>query len=201
MFRSVLALLMILLAAPAWAASRFGGGFHGSGFHGGGQSGGGIPATGSANQSAARGDGVHDDGFAFHRRVRRARDLFVIYDYGNCGFGFDCGVDDPGYGYGYRGGAGNAVSGSGGGYSGGGYIPDPVGAEIPPVIFPPSCWVRRAGYDPSGAYVGQVLIDLCHRLDGVTVTRVDARARLPNTGKGTGESAPADRSGAPQSPQ
>ena len=33
--RSLLALLMILLAAPACAGSRFGGGFHGGGFHGG----------------------------------------------------------------------------------------------------------------------------------------------------------------------
>ena len=32
MFRSVLALLMILLAAPAWAASRFSGGFMAAAF-------------------------------------------------------------------------------------------------------------------------------------------------------------------------
>ena len=108
--------------------------------------------------------------------------------YGNCGFGFDCGVYDPGYGY--AGGAGNAVTSSGdygtggyggigGGYSGGGYVPDPVGAEIPPVIFPTSCWVRRAGYDLSGASVGQVLINLCRPSESVTVTRVSARARPP----------------------
>jgi hypothetical protein len=183
MFRSVLALLMIALAAPACAGSRFGGGSHG-GFQGGGSQGGG-----------SRDDGVRDDGS--HRGVRRARDLFIVY--GNCGFGFDCGVYDPGYGYG--GGAGNAVTSSGGydsggyggiggGYSGGGYVPDPVGAEIPPVIFPTSCWVRRAGYDSSGASVGQVLINLCRPSDSVTLTRVSARARPPNTG-----------SGAPQSPQ
>ena len=176
MFRSVLALLMIALAAPACAGSRFGGGSHG-GFQGGGSQGGG-----------SRDDGVRDDGS--HRGVRRARDLFIVY--GNCGFGFDCGVYDPGYGYG--GGAGNAVT-SGGGYDsgdygGGGYVPDPVGAEIPPVIFPTSCWVRRAGYDSSGASVGQVLINLCRPSDSVTLTRVSARARPPNTG-----------SGAPQSPQ
>ena len=163
MFRSVLALLMIALAAPACAGSRFGGG--------------------------SRDDGVRDDGS--HRGVRRARDLFIVY--GNCGFGFDCGVYDPGYAYG--GGAGNAVTSggdysSGGGYSGGGYVPDPLGAEIPPVIFPTSCWVRRAGYDSSGASVGQVLINLCRPSDSVTVTRVSARARPPNA-----------RSGAPQSPQ
>jgi len=183
MFRSVLALLMIALAAPACAGSRFGGGSHG-GFQGGGSQGGG-----------SRDDGVRDDGS--HRGVRRARDLFIVY--GNCGFGFDCGVYDPGYGYG--GGAGNAVTsgggydsggygGIGGGYGGGGYVPDPVGAEIPPVIFPTSCWVRRAGYDSSGASVGQVLINLCRPSDSVTLTRVSARARPPNTG-----------SGAPQSPQ
>ena len=183
MFRSVLALLMIALAAPACAGSRFGGGSHG-GFQGGGSQGGG-----------SRDDGVRDDGS--HRGVRRARDLSIVY--GNCGFGFDCGVYDPGYGYG--GGAGNAVTsgggydsggygGIGGGYSGGGYVPDPVGAEIPPVIFPTSCWVRRAGYDSSGASVGQVLINLCRPSDSVTLTRVSARARPPNTGLG-----------APQSPQ
>jgi len=176
MFRSVLALLMIALAAPACAGSRFGGGSHG-GFQGGGSQGGG-----------SRDDGVRDDGS--HRGVRRARDLFIVY--GNCGFGFDCGVYDPGYGYG--GGAGNAVTSGGGydsgGYGGGGYVPDPVGAEIPPVIFPTSCWVRRAGYDSSGASVGQVLINLCRPSDSVTLTRVSARARPPNTG-----------SGAPQSPQ
>ena len=172
MKRSFLVLLMILLTAPAWAGSRSGGGFHGVG-------------QGS----------VHHDGFAFHRRVHRARDLFVVDGFGNCGFGFDCGVNDPGYGYG--GGAGNADSGggdSGGGYSGGGYVPDPVGAEIPAVTFPTSCWVRRAGYDSSGAYVGQVLIDLCHPSDRVAVTRVEARA------KSTGNSA-TDGSGAPHSPQ
>jgi hypothetical protein len=132
-------------------------------------------------------DGVRDDGF--HRRVRRARDFFVIYDYGNCGFGFDCGVYDPGYasgygyGNGYGGGAGNAFIG--GGYSGGGYVPDPVGADIPPVIFSSTCWVRRAGYNSSGASVGQVLINLCHPSDNLVVTRVDARAKPPNTGAGT----------------
>ena len=55
----------------------------------------------------------------------------------NCGFGFDCGVYDNGYGYGgSKIGEGNSV---GGGYSNGyigGYVPDPEGAEIPPVIFP-----------------------------------------------------------------
>ena len=173
MFRSVLASLMIVLAAPACAGSRFGGGSHG-GFQGGGSEGGG-----------SRDDGVRDDGS--HRGVRHARDLFIVY--GNCGFGFDCGVYDPGYGY--AGGAGNAVTSSGDyGGIGGGYVPDPVGAGIPPVIFPTSCWVRRAGYDSSGASVGQVLINLCRPSDRVTVTRVSARVRAPNAG-----------SGAPQSPQ
>jgi len=90
MFRSVLVSLMIVLAAPAYAGSRFGGGSHG-GFQGDGSEGG-----------SSRDDGVRDHGF--HRGVRRARDLFVVY---GCGFGFDCGVYDPG------GGAGNAVTGSG----------------------------------------------------------------------------------------
>jgi hypothetical protein len=183
MFRSALASLMIVLAGPACAGSRFGGGSHG-GFQGGGSQGGG-----------SRDDAVRD--YGFHLRVGRARDLFIVY--GNCGFGFDCGVYDPGYGYG--GGAGNAVTSSGGygsggygdiggAYSGGGYVPDPVGAEIPPVIFPTSCWVRRVGYDSSGVPVGQVLINLCRPSDSMIVTRVSARVRPPNT-----------RSGAPRSPQ
>ena len=195
MLRSGLALLLSLLAAPACAGSRFGGGgvhgqgFHGQGFHGGGVHGGGFHGQGFHD------DGAHNGGFAFHRSVGRARNLFVVYGYGNCGFGFDCGVNNPGYAYDYGGGAGNSVSSSGGssssgGGNSGGYVPDPVGAEIPPVIFPTQCWVRRAGYDPSGAYVGKVLIDLCHRSDSVTVTRVEARAKPPNIG-----------SGAPQSPQ
>ena len=184
MLRSGLTLLMILLAAPAWAGNHFGGGSHGGGFHGGGIPGGGFLG------GVVYGGHLHDDGFTFHRNVRRSRDLLVVYGYGyNCGFGFDCGVYDSGYGYGYGGGgAGNAVSGglsgSGGSSSSGGYAPDPVGAEIPTVSFPSSCWVRRAGYDPAGASVGQVLIDLCHPSDNLTVTRVDARARPPNTGSG-----------------
>jgi len=169
MLRSRLALLMMLLAAPAYAGSRFGGGFHGGGFHGGGVS-------------------------AFHRGGVGARGFFGGYGYGyNCGFGFDCGA----YGYGYGGGAGNAVS-SDDGFSGG-YVPDPVGAEIPPVIFPTNCWVRRAAYDPSGAYVGQVLIDLCRPSDSVTMTGLKAGTKTPNSGTGTGQPPHPYRSGAPQS--
>ena len=29
----------------------------------------------------------------------------------------------------------------------GAYVPDPVGADIPPLIIPTNCWVRRAAYD------------------------------------------------------
>jgi hypothetical protein len=205
MLRSGLALLMILLAAPACAGSRAGGGFHGGGFHGGGFHGGGFHG-GGFHGGGFHGGGFHGGGaFAFHRSVGRARGLSGVYGYGygyNCGFGFDCGVYDSGYGYGYGlgygGGGENAVTSSSG-YSGG-YVPDPEGADIPPVIFPTPCWVRRAGYDPSGAYVGPVLIDLCRPSDRVTVSRVDARAETPNTGKGTGEPASVDRSGAAQSP-
>ena len=180
MLRTRLALLMMLLAAPAYAGSRVGGGFHGGGFHGGGVS-------------------------AFHRGGVRARGLFGGYGYGyNCGFGFDCGVYDYGYGYGSGsgsdsgGGAGNAVS-SDDGYSGG-YVPDPVGAEIPPVIFPTNCWVRRAAYNPSGAYVGQVLVDLCRPSDSVTMTGLRVGTKTPNSGTGTGQPPPPNRSGAPQAP-
>jgi hypothetical protein len=220
MLRSGVALLMILLAAPASAASRVGGGFHGGGFHGGGSfhvgaSGGFHGGAGGGGFHA--GGGYHRGGFAFRRGVAVGLGLAGVYGYGygyNCGFGFDCGVYGPGFGaglglgyglgYGFGGGAGNALTSSpdlsgGSGYTGG-YVPDPEGADIPPTIFPTPCWVRRNGYDPSGAYVGQVLIDLCRPSDSVTVTRADARAKPPNTGKGTGQPAPADRSGAPQSP-
>ena len=197
MLRSRLALLMILLAAPAYAGGQGGGAFHsggfGGGFHGGGGSGGGF-------HGGFHGGGVFHGGrfSAFHRRgAVFAGGFFGGYGYGgyNCGFGFDCGVYDYGYG---GGGAGNAL-GSGGGFSGG-YVPDPVGADIPPVIFPTNCWVRRAAYDPSGAYKGQTLIDLCHSSDNVTVTGLKARAQTPETGTRTGRPAPVYRSGAPQSP-
>jgi hypothetical protein len=166
-----MALGMILLAAPACAGSRFGGAFHGGGFHGGGFHGGGFPA--------------------FHRSGGRARGFFGGYGYGygygcgyNCGFGFDSGGYDYGYGYGYGygGGAGNDVRISNG--LSGGYVPDPVGADIPPLIIPTNCWVRRAAYDPSGAYVGQVLVDLCRPSDSVTVTGLKARSKTPGPGTG-----------------
>jgi hypothetical protein len=179
MLRSRLALLMILLAAPAYAGSRFDG-FHGGGFHRGRV-------------------------FAVHHGPGRIRGFVIGYAYG-CGYGYGCGVSDYGYGYGYGygadyggGGAGNAVSVSHG--APGGYVPDPVGAEIPPLIFPTNCWVRRAAYDPSGAYFGQVLVDLCRHSDSVTVTGLKAPGKAPDTAPGPGQSAPLDRSGAPQSPQ
>jgi hypothetical protein len=148
-----MALGMILLAAPAYAGSRFGGGFHGGG-------------------------GFHRGGFsAFHRSGGRVRGFFGGCGY-NCGLGFDSG----GYDYGYGGGAGNAVSISDG--LTGGYVPDPVGADIPPLIIPTNCWVRRAAYDPSGAYFGQVLVDLCRPSDSVTVTGLKARSKTPGPGTG-----------------
>jgi hypothetical protein len=57
------------------------------------------------------------------------------------------------------------------------------------MIFPTNCWVRRAGYDPSGAYFGQVLVDLCRPSDSVTVTDLKARAKTPETGTGSGQPA------------
>jgi hypothetical protein len=73
MLRSLLALLMILLAAPACAGSRFGGGFHGAGLHRGG-----FPA--------------------FHHGGGRVLGFFGGYLCGyNCGLGFY----NPVYGYGY----------------------------------------------------------------------------------------------------
>jgi hypothetical protein len=186
---STMALGMILLAAPACAGSRFGGSFHGGGFHGG-----------------------------FHRGFHggRARGFFggyvCVY---NCGLGFDSGGYDYGYGngygngYGYGGGYGNSYGyGNGAGNDvrisnglSGGYVSDPVGADIPPLIIPTNCWVRRAAYDPSGAYFGQVLVDLCRPSDRVTVTGLKARPKMPDTGPGTAQPAPLYRSGAPKSPQ
>ena len=194
-----MALGMMLLAAPACAGSRFSGGFHGARLHGGG-----FPA--------------------FHRSGGRARGFFggyvCVY---NCGLGFDSGGYDYGYGnsYGYGGGYGNSYGyGNGYGYGnnygyGGGagnaasisngltgvYVPDPVGADIPPMIIPTNCWVRRAAYDPSGAYFGQVLVDLCRPSDRVTVTGLKARAKMPDTGAETAQPPPAYRSGSPQLPQ
>src|SRR5271170_7010349 len=71
MLRSGLALLMILLAAPACAGSRFGGGFHGGGFHGGGFHGGGFHAGGfhGFHGGGFHGGGVH----AFHGAPRVGR--------------------------------------------------------------------------------------------------------------------------------
>jgi hypothetical protein len=193
MLRSRLALLMILLAPPAYAGSRFGGGFHSGGFHSGGFHGG-----------FRGGGGFHGGGVsAFHRSGGRAHGFFGGYSYGyDCGFGFNCGVyNGTGYGGVYNGnGYGGVYDGNGYGGSGGfsGYASDPVGAEIPPMIFPTNCWVRRAAYDPSGAHMGQALINLCHPSDNVTVTGLKARAKTPGTG--TGQPAPLYRSGAPQSP-
>ena len=83
----------------------------------------------------------------------------------------------------------------------GGYVPDPVGADIPPLIIPTNCWVRRAAYDPSGAYFGQVLVNLCRPSDSVTVTGLKARPKTPDTGAGTAQPPPVYRSGSPQLPQ
>ena len=180
---STIALGMILLAAPACAESRFGGfhgpGLHGLGFHGGRFHGGGFPS--------------------FHRSGGRVRVFLGGYGYGygcayNCGFGFDSGGYDYGNGYG-NGYGGSNYGGNGygdrAGYDvrisnglSGGYVPDPVGAEIPPLIIPKNCWVRRAAYDPSGAYFGQVLVDLCRPSDRVTVTGLKARSKTPEPGTG-----------------
>src|ERR1700677_817572 len=100
MLRSRLALLMILLAAPAHAGGRSGGGFHGGGFHGG-----------------FHGGGFGGRLFAFHRRFGRAHVFFGGFGYGyNCGFASDCGLyDGNAYGGGY---GGNGYSGV---YDGNGY--------------------------------------------------------------------------------
>jgi hypothetical protein len=188
MQRSLFSSVMILLAAPACAESRLVNGFHSGGFHA--------------------------DGFrAFYHRRHAHRFFFGGYLCGyNCGWGFGSEVYDygdgngygdaysyghaysKGYADGYRGGAGNAGSSSNGPV--GGYVPDPVGADIPPMIIPRNCWVRRAAYDPSGAYFGQVLIDLCRASDSVTATGMKAPTKTPDTGAGLAPSV--RRSGSPQ---
>jgi hypothetical protein len=193
MFRSLLALLVMVVVAPANAGSRLIGSFHGAGFHHGG-----FPA--------------------FHHRSLRARRFFGGYVCGyDCGWDFDSagygygygGYDDSysgsydnsyrnGYGYGYGGGARNDVSISNG--STGGYVPDPVGADIPPLIIPTNCWVRRAAYDPSGAYFGPVLVNLCRSSDRVTVTSLKSRAKMPETATGPVEPPPVDQSSSPPLP-
>jgi hypothetical protein len=168
--------------------SRFGGGFHGGGFHG----------------------GFHHD---FHGG--RARVFFGGYVCGyNCGLGFY----SPDYGYGYGNGYGNGYGyfngyGNGYGYGNGagnaasisngltgGYVPDPVGADIPPLIIPTNCWVRRAAHDPSGAYFGQVLVNLCRPSGSVTVTGLKARPKPPDTEAGS-RPPPVYQPGSPQLPQ
>jgi hypothetical protein len=199
MFRSLLALLMVVVVAPANADGLVGGGFHGAGFHHGGfHHHGGLPT--------------------FHHRGGHARRLFGGYVCGyDCGWDFDSagygygygGYDDSyggsydnsyrnGYGYGYGGGARNDVSISNGSTSG--YVPDPVGADIPPLIIPTNCWVRRAAYDPSGAYFGQVLVNLCRSSDRVTLTSMKAREKMPETATVPAEPPPMGQSSSPQLP-
>jgi hypothetical protein len=174
MLRSLFSSVMILLAAPACAESRLVNGFHSGSFHAGGFR-------------------------VFHHRRHAHRFFLGGYLCGyNCGWGLDSegydygdgnGYGDAysyGYGYsnGYRGSPGNAVSSSG---PVGGYVPDPVGADIPPMIIPRNCWVRRAAYDPSGAYFGKVLINLCRTPERVVATGSRTLAKTPETGIGTGQ--------------
>jgi hypothetical protein len=50
------------------------------------------------------------------------------------------------------------------------------------LIIPKNCWVRRAAYDPSGAYFGQVLVNLCRPSENVTLTGLKARSQTPGPG-------------------
>jgi hypothetical protein len=216
---------MIMLAAPACAGSRFGGGFHGGGVHGGGfpafhPSGGLIlgffggyfcgyncglgfynPAYGYFNGYAygygyLYGSGYGNSYFNGYGYFNR-HGYFNGYGNGDVyGNGYGCGY---GNGYGYGSGAGNAASISNG--LTGGYVPDPVGADIPPLIIPKNCWVRRPAYDPSGANFVQVLVNLCRPSDSVTVTGLRARPKMPGTGPGTAQPRPVYRPGSPQLPQ
>ena len=209
MLRSLLALLMILLAAPACAGSRFGGGFHGGGFPAFHRSGGRVRGffggynCGLGFYSAGYGYGCfysasygygYFNGYGYG--YGNGNGYFNGYGYFN-GNGYFNGYGN-GNGYRYGNGAGNAVSISNG--LTGGYVPDPVGADIPPLIIPTNCWVRRAAYDPSGAYFGQVLVNLCRPSDSVTVAGLKARPKTLDTGAGT-QPPPVYRPGSPQLPQ
>ena len=190
MLRSLLALLMmILLAPPACAGSRFGG------FRGGGS-----PAFHPSGGLVLGFFCGYNCGLGFYNPAYgyfNGYGYFNRYGYFN-GYGYGYGYGD-GYGYGYGSGAGNAASISNG--LTGGYVPDPVGADIPPLIIPKNCWVRRPAYDPSGANFGQVLVNLCRPSDSVTVTGLKARPKMPGTGPGTAQPRSLYRPGSPQLPQ
>ena len=196
---STMALGMILLAAPACAGSRFGGGFH-HGFHGGGLA---LGFFGGYFCGYNCGLGFYNPGYGYFNGYGYlngsgyGNGYFNGYGYFNR-YGYFNGYGN-GDGYGYGSGAGNAASISNG--LTGGYVPDPVGADIPPLIIPKNCWVRRAAYDPSGANFGQVLVNLCRPSDSVTVTGLRARPKMPDTGPGTAQPPPVYRSDAPKSPQ
>jgi hypothetical protein len=176
----LLALLMILLADPACAGSRFRS-FHGAGF----------PAFypglvlgffGGYFCGYNCGLGFYNPGYGYFNGYGFG--YGNDYSYGG-GYGHGSGYDRgfrSGYDSGYRNGAGNAVAISNG--LTGGYVPDPIGAEIAPLIIPRNCWVRRAAYDPSGAYFGQVLVNLCRTSDRVTVTGSKPQAKALDTGPG-----------------
>jgi hypothetical protein len=181
--RSLLALLMILLATPACAGSRLGGGFHGGGFptfhH---RSGRVLGFFGGYLCGYNCGLGFYNPGYGYFNGDGYGNGYFNGYGYFNDKGYFNGYGNGNGNGYGYGNGAGNGVSISNG--LTGGYVPDPVGADIPPLIIPPNCWVRRAAYAPSGAYFGQVLVNLCRPSDSVTVTGLKARPRTPGPGTG-----------------
>ena len=195
MLRSLLALLMILLAAPACAGSRFVGGFHGGGFQGAG-----FPAFHRSSGLVLGffggyfcgyycGLGFYNPGYGYFNGYDYGNGYFNGYGYFNRYGYFNGSGYSNGNGFfnGYGNGAGNAVSISNG--LTGSYVPNPVGAAIPPLIIPTNCWVRRAAYDPSGAYFGQVLVNLCRPSGSATVTDLKARAKTPETGRGSGQPA------------
>jgi hypothetical protein len=204
MLRSLLALLMILLAVPACAGSRFGGGFHGGRFHGAG-----FPAFHRSSGLVLGffggylcgyncGLGFYNPGYGYFNGYGYGHGNGYFNGYGYfSGYGYFNGYGN-GNGYGYGNGAGNAVSISNG--LTGSYVPDPVGADIPPLIIPKNCWVRRAAYDPSGAYFGHVLVNLCRPSDSVILTGLKVRTKTPDAATAT-HPPPLYRPGSPQLPQ
>ena len=170
---------MILLAAPAYAGSRFGEGFHGGRFPAAHRSGGRVLGfLGGYLCGFNCSFGFYNPGYGYFNGYFNGYGDGSGNGYFN-GYGY---FNGNGYfnGYGNGNGAGNAVSISNG--LTGGYVPGPVGADIPPLIIPKNCWVRRAAYDPSGAYFGQVLVNLCRPSDSVTVTGLKARSQTPGVG-------------------
>jgi hypothetical protein len=170
---------VVLLLSASHAEGHGGGAFHHGGefhFHGGGGAAGGaaVHVGGGAVVTTSSGGGGgsavsvprHTDFSAqrahlFARAQSFANNLVGAgVGCGDCGVGGIGGFGPVGADLGPVGGAEGNMVASTEGYSGG-YAPDPVGSEIAPLEIGGNCWVRRPGYQPSGAYLGPVLVNMC----------------------------------------